>query len=158
MKDFIPGFPDEVTGRDPLGAAGAFGTKPPGKGEKSESWSPGKDGLCVRSGPSPLLKSHLRTLILQQLSMEDLGEQENRTFGARMRRAFIPAHPRRWAAGKARVWGVPTQGDTQEHPRPDWGPEGTHGRGERPRVLSELRGAGFNFSPSPPGRERGAPA
>lgn len=40
-----------------MGAAGTFGTKPPGKGEKSKSWSPGSDGLggrlCVCAVPSP---------------------------------------------------------------------------------------------------------
>lgn len=69
MKDFIPGFPDEVTGRDPLGAAGAFGTKPPGKGEKSKSWSPGKDGLCVCAVPIPSSNPTAGALILQHLPM-----------------------------------------------------------------------------------------
>lgn len=152
MKDFIPGFPDEVAGRDPLGAAGAFGTKPPAKGEKSKSWSPGSAGLrrepCVCAVPTPLLKPHRRSPILLHLPMEDLGKQATRTFGARMRRTFIPAQ-----------FGVsPPPGDSQGHPRPDSAPEGTGGLGGRCGVPSALPGAGFRFSRCLPGGERGAPA
>lgn len=105
---------------------------------------------------APLLKSHGGSPILQHLPMEGLGEQEIHTFGARMRRAFIPAQPWRWAAGKARVWGVPTAGDTHEHPRPDLAPEGTGGRAAG-GPLRAARGR-ISFQPVSPGRGTGAPA
>lgn len=139
-----------------MGAAGAFGTKPPGKrGERREVGAPaamGCGGGVYTHPHSP--KSHRGSSTSSSISRWGIwGSRRFALFGARRKRAFIPAQPHSQVWGwAARVWGGPHLGHTHthEHPRQDLAPKGPEGRGGRRGFPSALRGGGFRFSRWPP--------